>query len=269
MSTLPSLPAPDAEVVHVHTDGGGVGPLSRRAIQAKLAAGELKRDDNFWYDGMGGWVPLSSHPELLQGLEEAGMASPAAPQPGETADDRLDRVFGQLVQASWDYYEDHAYASHVDEVFLGAIITSTLDNGYSLIDLSSDGTHHYVRFEDLKDHSRIIVRLTHLTGDLTRAKVQGHRASVIVGYGERVSDFSKIWQALKAEAKSGYIHSAEPGTITVDGDVNTAYIYVQVDLFLTVDDYVKRDYSIRYDVLKDHMAATTNALRKYLRGRFK
>jgi hypothetical protein len=258
---LPPLPPPDVDALHVHAAAGTVGPLSRRTIAARLAQGELQPSDSFWFDGMAGWEELSAHPALVQGLD-SGSPAPA------TTDDQLDKVFGGLVKESWKYYNAHAFASQVDEVFLGAIITATLDTGYSLIDLTSDGTHHYTRFQNLQDNSRIICRLTHLTGDLVRSKVEGHRASVVFGYGERVNDFGRIWQALKAEMKSGYLQSAEPGTITVDGDVNAGYIYVQVDLYLCVDDYVKADYGVRYDVLREHLAATHNALRKYLRGRF-
>jgi hypothetical protein len=187
---------------------------------------------------------------------------------GSAEDDRLDTIFGELVSRSWDYYEAHAFAGHIDEVFLGAVITSTLDSGCALIDISSDGTHHYLRFEDLEDHSRIVYRVTHLTPSLSQAKVLGQRASVVVGYGERVGNFQQIWKALKAEYKSGLVASPEPGTITVDGDMSSGYVYVQVDLFLTIDDYVAADYRIDYSLLQDHLAATHNALRKYLRGRF-
>lgn len=263
MSSPATMPGPDEAVIHVHGAAGPIGPMSRRALKAEIDGGRVRRDDHVWIEGMTDWVAISAWTGLLDGLDV-----PAAPVAGESADDRLDRVFGQLVRSSWDYYNAHVHAGHIDEVFLGAIITSTLDTGYSLIDLTSDGTHHYLRFEHLGDHSRVIVRLTHLTGDLVRAKVQGHRASVIVGYGERSNDFAKIMNAIRAELKSGYIQSAEPGTITVDGDMNTGYVYVQVDLYLCVDDYVGADYTIRYDRLQEHLGATLNALRKYLRGRF-
>lgn len=188
---------------------------------------------------------------------------------GSAEDNRLDCIFGDLVTKSWDYYEAHAFAGHIDEVFLGAIITSTLDSGCALIDISSDGTHHYLRFEDLEDHSRIVCRMTHLTPGLAQARVLGQRASVVIGYGERVGNFQKIWKALKAEYKSGLVASPEPGTITVDGDMSSGYVYVQVDLFLSIEDYVAPDYAIDYRALQDHLAATHNALRKYLRGRFR
>ena len=256
--TLPPFPAANAEAVLVSRDGTQTGPISRRVLSERVARGELRLADHFFYQDMTEWAVIGDHPGLL--VE----AAPA----GESADDRLERLFGKLVKESWTYYDAQKYASQVDEVMLGAVITCTLDNGYSLIDLSSDGTHHYVRFQHLKEQSRILCRLTHLTADLTTAKVQGHRASVIIGYGERMDDFSRIFQALRSEVKSGYIQSAEPGTIVVDGDMNTGYIYVQVDLYLDVDDYIGKNYEVDYPVLKDHLAATLHTLRKYLRGRF-
>lgn len=262
---LPTLPGPDQPVVHVNTARGQEGPWSRRDLKARIDSGEVQLDDQFWYDGLSGWMLLQDHPELLT-LDDA--APPPAPAGSLSEDDRLDEVFGELIQASWAYHNAHHFASHIDEVFLGAVITSTLDNGWSLIDISSDGTHHYLRFEDLETHARVIYRLTHLTADLTTARTLGHRARVVVGYGERVKNFSKVLQALRAEWKSGFIHNDEPGTITVDGDMNSQYIYVQVDMYWKLDDYIGEDYAIEYERLALHVGASIHALRKYLRGRF-
>lgn len=304
---LPRLPGPNEGVIHVHSHANGqIGPLSRLELKKKLDLGELPATANVWFDGMSGWEPLETHrAALLDGLGEpvrpqAASAAPSAPMtasttqqpsapeakqainfseaanvpvesapvPGESKDDALDRVFGDLVRESWRYLGEHRFASHIDEVFLGAIITSTLDTGYSLIDLSSDGTHHYLRFENLSDNSRIIVRLTHLTASLALAKVLGQRASAVIGYGEKIGNITKIWGALQAEMKSSYIQDAEPGTITVDGDMNSGYVYCQVDLYFDIDQYVSREYQIDYKKLSSHIGATTHALRKYLRGRF-
>ncbi|MEQ1572334.1 MAG: hypothetical protein ABMA64_42315, partial [Myxococcota bacterium] len=196
--------------------------------------------------------------------QPAAEVAPATPR----TDDEQDAVFVGLVKESWKYLGEHRFAAHIDEVFLGGLITSTLDTGYSLIDLSSDGSHHYVRFENLADQSRIVVRLTHLTGSLALSKVVGQRASAVIGYGERVGNITKIWGAIQAEMKSSYIQDPEPGTITVDGDVNSGYVYCQVDLYLSIDDYVSRDYAIDYSKLTVHVGSVVHALRKYLRGRF-
>ena len=110
--------------------------------------------------------------------------------------------------------------------------------------------------------------MKYLTGSLTTAAVQGHRVGAVIGYGEKMKNFSRVWSAIKAEYKSGLISRDTPGAISVDGDMSSQYVYVQIRLFLKVDDYVSRDYSIDYHRLDEHLDATLNALRKYLRGRF-
>lgn len=263
---LPRVPRPDEVAIFVHAKSGQVGPLSRRAIRERVDAGELAVSDHLWMEGMAAWEKMSTIEGFFDGLDQQPLTSPR--REGESEEDYQERVFGGLVQGSWDYLSEHSFASHIDEVFLGAVITSTLDTGYSLIDLRSDGSHHFLRFENLEDHSRILFRLTHLTPSLAIAKVLGQRASAIVGYGEKVGNISKIMNAIRAEVKSGYIDNADPGTITVDGDINTGYVTCQVDLFLKIDDYVAPDYTIDHASLSAHIAACKHALRKYLRGRF-
>jgi hypothetical protein len=284
---LPRMPGPDEAVLHVHTAAGQRGPLSRRALTEALAAGTLPAEGHLWMKGMDAWEDLADHRDALAaGLGDPAPAAAPAPTPAPApaadeappvaaapalealSDDALDAVFGGLVKDSWSWLGDQRFASHVDEVFLGAVITSTLDTGYSLIDLSSDGTHHFLRFENLTDRSRILFRLTHLTPTLAVSKVLGQRASAVIGYGERVRNLGKIWTAIQAEMKSSFLREADPGTITVDGDVQSGYVYCNVDLFLDIDAYVARDYRVDHALLSKHVAGTVHALRKYLRGRF-
>jgi hypothetical protein len=259
---LPRTPEPDEVALYLHTQADGqTGPFSRRGLRSRLGGGDLA-GLHLWMEGMSGWEPAEDHREIL--LRDLDLPAPPA---DESEDDRNDRLFSQLVKSSWNHLAEQRFAQHIDEVFLGAVITSTLDNGYSLIDLKSDGTHHLLRFEDLKSGARLLFRLTHLTGSLAVAKVLGQRASVVVGYGERVQNVARVFSAIQAEMKSSYL-SPEPGTITVDGDLNSGYVYCQVDLLLDIEAYVGRDYAIDHAALSSHVGATTHALRKYLRGRF-
>ncbi|MEM1177522.1 MAG: DUF4339 domain-containing protein [Acidobacteriota bacterium] len=293
--SLSDLPAPDAETVYVHVDGERQGPMSRRALYESIRAGRLDTSALFWLPSLGEqWARIGDHPDLVADLrpavpdtpfetpethpteslaDQTAVTStvPTGPRPAATVsteDDRLDGIFSSLVEQSWDYLQEHRFASHIDEVFLGAVITSTLDAGYSLIDLSSDGENHYLRFENLADGSRVVVRLRHLTGDLAAAKVLGQRASAVVGYGEKMANAGTVVSALKAELKSGFMGSSEPGSIAVDGDLTSGYVYAQVDLFLNIDDYVQPDYTTDHARLSEHLASCVHALRKYLRGRF-
>lgn len=272
MSTpLATLPPPDAPAVYVMAPEGQLGPLPLDAILERVTRGELPSDAPVWFEGLPNWIRMGEHPQLRERLVANGRGAlpPAAPPRAVTrrSDDEQDRAFAGLIQQSWKHFERNLFAAHVDEVFIGAVITSTLDNGYALIDITSDGSNHYLRFEDLEDRSRIIYQLHHLAGDAASAKVLGHIASVVVGYGERVGNLTRALSATQAEYKSGYLQSAEPGTITIDADVATGYIYTQVDMYWNISDYVAEDYAIDYDLLTEHVGASIHALRKYLRGR--
>jgi hypothetical protein len=266
-TTYASLPPPDAAAVFAVTPQGQVGPMTPEALLQQVAAGQLTPDTQIWFQGLAGWIRLADHPELQGRLAQApGGAPMAAPRPS-ASDEEMDAVFVDLIKESWKYLQSMEFANQLDEVFIGAVITSTLENGYSLIDLTSDGSNHFLRFENLQDNSRIIYRLHHLTSGLLASRVLGHQASVVIGYGERVKDFGRVWGALRAEWKSGYIQSAEPGTVTVDADLTAGYIYVQVDMFWNLQNYIAEDYAINYPLLTKHIGASVHALRKYLHGR--
>ena len=178
-----------------------------------------------------------------------------------------DAVFAELVQESWDYHHHVENTLRVDDLLVGALITVTLDAGHVLIDLTSDGTNHFLRFEDLEDRSRVTMALTHLTRDVTMAKAVGQRASLVVGYGEPIKSFGRVMDAIRKETKSGYLGRAEPGIVSFDADTESQYVYAQVDLYLDVDVYVSDDLDVDYTLLASHVSATIHALRKFLRGR--
>ena len=113
------------------------------------------------------------------------------------------------------------------------------------------------------------IQLQHRAESLMTAKVIGHEASVTIGYGERVKNFGKIWGALKQEMKGGYIAHADPGIITVDGDMSSQYVYVQVGMIWDIADYLDPadPYKVLYPKLNESLGASLHALKKYLRGR--
>jgi hypothetical protein len=277
---FPPLPPPNAQAIFVGTQQGPLpGQFTVDALVDQVRSGLLPGDIAIWYEGLPNWVRLSDHPELRErlntshaGATPSPASSPQQPMAVATSaphlpDDEMDRRFGQLIKSSWDYYYANEFARHVDEAFIGAVITSTLDNGYSLIDLNSDGSNHFLRFQQMQDGTRILYQLRHLAHSPAEAKVLGHISTVTVGYGERSANVSRLWSALKAEFKSGYIQSAEPGTITIDADVESGYIFAQVDMIWNISDYVTGHYETDYPKLTEHIAVSINALRKYLHGR--
>jgi hypothetical protein len=181
--------------------------------------------------------------------------------------EELDQVFVSLVNQSWKHYNETLHNTRLDDLLVGAVIAATVEQGYALIDLNSDGVNHYLRFEWLQSGQRLIFQLQNLSEDLVTAKVLGRQARVVIGYGERVQNVSVVWSALKAELKSGFLDAAEPGVITCDADLAAGYIYVQVPLILNLDQYFGQGWQVNYGPLQQHIGATIHALAKYLRGR--
>lgn len=178
-----------------------------------------------------------------------------------------DQIFVQLVAESWKIHNEALHNRQVDDMFVGAVIAATVEDGYSLIDLTSDGTSHFLRFEHLPTKARLIFRLTNLAENIVTAKVVGRHADVVIGYGERVRDAQALWQTFKQELKSSFMDQGEPGVITADADLSSGYMYVQVPLIFQLDRYFKGGYEIDTALLRAHIGATAIALQKYLRGR--
>lgn len=218
--------------------------------------------------------PTSDTPDNVSPLESVGAqieALGAEPIPGAPAsidDEDLEAHFADMVRASWAHWKRVDWANRLDDVLVGAVITSALENGNALIDIDSDGRNHFVRFENTTDGSRTTMALNHLTPSPTEGEVLGHHARVVIGWGQRVVDASAAVSAVKDEMKSAMVQSAEPGTVTVEADVASGYAYTQVDLIWAIEDYVNRDWTVDHVALGRSMAAATHSLRKYWLGRF-
>jgi hypothetical protein len=179
----------------------------------------------------------------------------------------LEAVFTDLVDKSWDMHYEQVQNRRMDDLLVGAVIAATVGDGYSLIDLNSDGVKHYLRFEKLSNKERLIFELRNLTEGLVEAKTLGRRARVTVGYGEMVSNLSKTWSVLKDEIKGGLMMADTPGAITFDADLTAGYVYAQIPLLLDLDQYFGQGYQVNYKLINHHLSAVTHSLRKYLNGR--
>lgn len=178
-------------------------------------------------------------------------------------------VFVHLVKQSWEIHNQFDHAAHVDEMLLGAVIASTVRLGKSLIDLTSDGNNHFLRFEDLQSRERMTFRLRHMTPDLATAKVTGQLANVTIGIGKPVSDVGKLWSTLKQEMKSAFLSEEEPGIVTLDADMTSGYLYAQVPLIWKLSDYFEAEVVPNHELIASHIYCCELALEKYLDGRIK
>lgn len=176
-------------------------------------------------------------------------------------------TFVELIAGSWKRHAELTRNTQTDDLLVGAIIASSVNQGWALIDLGSDGRSHMLRFDHAASRTRLVVELHSLAEDLATAKVLGRLANVEIGYGLRVDNFSQVFQAVKTEIKSAMLVANEPGVITVDGDLSTGYVYAQLTLLLDLDDYLTGPLTVDYGKLQSHIGAVVHSLNKYLRGR--
>jgi hypothetical protein len=178
-------------------------------------------------------------------------------------------VFVDLLQKSRQLHSQFERAARVDDVLLGAVISAGVRLGKCLIDLQSDGSSHFVRFEELASRTRLTFRLTHLTSELAAAKALGHLANVTVGLGRPVNRVATLWPALKQDVKSGFITAEEPGVISLDADMASGYVYAQVPLLWRLEEYLRgADHDQPdHEKVASHIYCCELALGKYLDGR--
>lgn len=290
MSSHPPL---DAPVAYVHDGNQQHGPMPIRQILDTVSSGQASPDVNVWWEGAEGWAPLSSHPELAAQLSQGPpptadapappMPAPAAaPPPSQRSEEEineLEALFSQQIHRSWEHFKRIDFHGRLDEVLLGAMITSTLDSGQVLIDLTSGtalvtststggSSSHYLRFEDPTTHARTTIAMQHLTAAPAAAEVLGHHARMEIGWGQRVSSPSDVINAIKQEVKGALIQTVEPGTVTIDGDLSSGYAYTQIDLIWALEDFVAKDYSVDHERLRSYIDAVVHSLQKYWYGRF-
>ncbi len=157
-----------------------VGPMPLDDVVASIRSGQRLPSVQVWWDGCPGWFPFDSRPDLAAMIAPPGAAAPpppgaaappppgpggpapAPPGPGAPApgvgpmaaaptsadEEELEALFSEMVHKSWTYFKRVDFATHLDEVLLGSLIASTTGTGQVLIDLTSDGRNHYVRFEE-------------------------------------------------------------------------------------------------------------------------
>jgi len=181
------------------------------------------------------------------------------------ADD--DAIFGQLIKASWSRYEEQARNREMDDVFVGAVITAEVAAGSLLLDLQSDGDNHYLRFERHDTGERSYFQLGHVTRELMQARVLGHYARVVAGYGEPVRNAASYISGWKREISSDLIDQNEPGIVVFDAEVDEGYIYAEVLLYLDLDPYFAGGHQVDYQRLQRDLGALRAALSKLLHGR--
>ena len=299
------MPDPQTQVHWGDTGGVQQGPEPWETVLARWQHGQIPATTQVWWDGAPGWQPLEQAAQdgaAAQPSAPSPAAATGAPLSASQAlmsglsDQELDDEFIGLVGRSWELYKETEFATSIDEATLGGVITALVDCGFVLIDLETAGAmlgvvadpavtatattgatnvgstptaaHHQLRFEEPETKARVTVALEHLTPDVASAKMIGHRASAIIGYGERVKEFNKVGQAVRQEMQSNFVLSPEPGTVTFDADLSSGYVYANIDLLLELDRYVAEDLAVDHDLLRRHLASVVYTMKTFIQSRF-
>lgn len=289
------MPTADDPVRWVDQQGQQVGPEALEVVVRRARAGQIPHTTLIWWDGAVDWTAL----HLVAGVDlpAAAPLAQVAPATASAAlmsgltDQQLDDEFIALIDRSWEMYKETEFATSIDEAMLGGVITAMVDCGFALIDLntaSAWGTaaataanatttatatpapsaSHELRFEEPQTQARVALSLQHLTPDPAAAKMIGHRAAVVIGYGARVPNFARVGQALRQEVQSSFIASPEPGTVTFDADISSGYVYAQIDLLLELQRYVDDHFAVDHDLLRRHLASVVYTMKTFIESRF-
>lgn len=277
MSTL----SPETPVHWTDPAGGQQGPEPAQQVVARIQAGQIPPSTPLWWPEAPDWTPADQVPGLaehLAGITPAATGTapaPGAPTGGHATDalmagltdQDLDDEFIALVDRSWEMYKETEKATTVDETIVGGIVTALVDSGFVLIDITT-GLQHSLRFEVPTTGARVTVDLEHLTPGLAASKVVGHRANLVVGYGERLGNAGQIGQALRTEVASSFVATPEPGTVTFDADITSGYVYARIDLYLEPERYIGEGLAVDHDLLRRHIAALVHTMRTFVHTRF-
>ena len=174
-------------------------------------------------------------------------------------------VFAELLRASRELHLEASRSRRIDDMLIGASVAASRRAGRSLIGLNSDGVNHHLRFEDLATQTRVLLRLTHLSESLAAARVHGHVASTLVGYGEPAA--VDAVKSLPPEATGAFAETAEPGVVSFAADPASGYVYAQIGLILALDRYVGADLRVDVDLFASHLSSVVEGLRTVLRAR--
>ena len=262
---------PSEQVHWVDAAGQQQGPAPLSTVVEQVKAGRLARSTHVWWNGAANWTPID---QLGLDLGQTVAASASAALMSGMSDQELDDAFIGLVGRSWEMYKETEFATSIDEAMLGGVITALVDCGFVLIDMETASVwagasgSHRLRFEEPADHSRVNVSLQHLTPDPAVAKMIGHRAQAVIGYGQRVPEFSKVGNAIKQELKSSFVVSPEPGTVTFDADITSGYVYAQIDLLMEIERYVDEHLDVDHELLRKHVASVIYTMKTFIQARF-
>lgn len=203
---------------------------------------------------------------------------------------QLEKQFVDLAKESWLIDQMFFWNDCIDEMMIGYVITSSLDKGYTLLEITNDSCQnaystdlntkmdttkshlkssvacHYLIFENNSDKTRLIYKLERIARDIFETKVFGQLSRITIGYGEKYNNARQVQEAIDKEFDEIYINPIEPGIITLHPDEKSGYVYAQVSMILNISRYDKYDQPGKIDLNKlDYdIASILYSLKNYL-----
>ncbi|HJH29282.1 MAG TPA: hypothetical protein C5S51_06260 [Methanosarcinaceae archaeon] len=171
-------------------------------------------------------------------------------------------TFKQLIKDSWKLAEEEQAATYIDEVFIGGVVSTMLESGHALFDMSSTGDYHNMMFENLDNQDRIIIQVRHENNALAEAKTLGHRMQFTCGYGMRAKKIGKLVSSSWRESLSGSL--GDIGSIMYDVQGN--YLFASMPLYIIADDYVDLDTLMPdFDKMAEDLSEIMEKLKEFVK----
>ncbi len=171
-------------------------------------------------------------------------------------------TFEQLIKDSWKLAEEEHTATYIDEVFIGGLVSTMLESGHALFDVSSTGDYHNMMFENLDSQDRIIIQVRHDSNALAEAKTLGHRMQFTCGYGMRAKKMGKLISSSWRESLSSSL--GDIGSIMYDVQGN--YLFASMPLYITADDYIDLDTLVPdFERIAEDISAITEKLKEFVK----
>ncbi|MBW6471302.1 MAG: hypothetical protein K0A90_08810 [Methanosarcinaceae archaeon] len=171
-------------------------------------------------------------------------------------------TFEQLIKDSWKLAEEEHAATYIDEVFIGGLVSTMLESGHALFDISSTGDYHNMMFENLGNQDRVVIQIQHTSNALAEAKTLGHRMQFTCGYGMRAKKIGKLISSSWRESLSSLL--GDIGSIMYDVQGN--YLFASMPLYIKADDYVDLGTLVPdFERIAEDMSAIMEKLKEFVK----
>lgn len=241
----------EATEIDEHDEHDGVAGV---ASEAETEASDELSSDGFGTDDA---ADVDDAPELDE--DESSEEPTSGAWEAVEVDPALDERFAAMVQVSVAHQRRLDWALRVDELLMGACVSSIVDRGYVLLDLDGLEVGQRAVFDRNDDsrHARLSLEPlspVNAAGDATERHVK-----VTMSWGRDVADADAAFATLRAEANDD---ETPPGAFTSDVNMVSSSATTSVDLIWVADDFVTEDHTVDRSEIDASITAILHALER-------